>query len=742
MTPTAQRLYELLPAIYRMRDAARGEPLKALIEVLADQVAVIEEDLAQLYEDQFIETCAPWVAPYLGDLVGYRPVHGVVPRIASPRAAIANTIAYRRRKGTAAVLEQAARDVTGWHACVVEFFQRLATTQHMNHVRRGNRSLDLREWEPLQRRDTPFDRLTHTADVRRVAVGRGRYNIPNVGVFLWRLDSQPWTDATPARLDSRRYWFNPLGVDTPLFTNPEPKPEWSGLSTRMHVPDPIGRRFLAAYPRDYFGPGKSLHLEVDGRAVNAEEIVSCDLSDTAGGSWAQHPRGKIAIDPVLGRIAFPRDAAAPASVRVSFHHGFSAELGGGEYDRAPTIPAEFTDDRVWQVGITTTQPADGRTLFATLAEALLAWEAQPPGAVGVIALMDSGTLRGDLALTMPDHGRLLIVAAEWPEIAQPAAPPRRVPGRFNASGCRPHLAGSLVLRSAVTQPGALSLNGLLIEGAVELAPGSLAELSLCHCTLVPGRGFTPDGYPRAQREPSLSVHGAGARVEIDHCITGGLRVGEDVGTRIADSIIDATSRCGVAYSAPDGFGPAGPLHVENTTIIGKVHAQVLELASNTIFLARRAVHDPWPAPVLSVRRQTGCVRFSFVPPGSRTPRRFQCQPRDETDAAAVSPQFTSLRYGDPGYAQLSARCPTEIFRGADDESEMGAFHELYEPQRIANVTVRLEEYLRFGLEAGLFFEPRLASRPIRPSAYAYPPWVDLCGDATEEPLPGVGAGLL
>ena len=59
----------------------------------------------------------------------------------SQRAQVANTLAYRRRKGTAAVLEQLARDVTGWNASVVEFFQLLATTQYMNHLRPENLSM-------------------------------------------------------------------------------------------------------------------------------------------------------------------------------------------------------------------------------------------------------------------------------------------------------------------------------------------------------------------------------------------------------------------------------------------------------------------------------------------------------------------------------------------------------------------------------------------------------------------------
>ena len=97
------------------------------------------------------------------------------------------------------------------------------------------------------------------------------------------------------------------------------------------------------------------------------------------------------------------------------------------------------------------------------------------------------------------------------------------------------------------------------------------------------------------------------------------------------------------------------------------------------------------------------MRFSYVPPGSRTPRRYECQPASDEDALRVQPQFASERYGDPAYGQLSLRCPPEIRTGADDESEMGAFHHLFAPQRETNLHVRLEEYLRFGLEAGVIY---------------------------------------
>jgi hypothetical protein len=77
--------------------------------------------------------------------------------VASPRAEVAHTIALRRRKGTALVLEQLARDVTAWDARVVEYFQRINTTQYMNHLRPHNlQSPDLRKSEALEWIRTAF----------------------------------------------------------------------------------------------------------------------------------------------------------------------------------------------------------------------------------------------------------------------------------------------------------------------------------------------------------------------------------------------------------------------------------------------------------------------------------------------------------------------------------------------------------------------------------------------------------
>jgi hypothetical protein len=143
--------------------------------------------------------------------------------------------------------------------------------------------------------------------------------------------------------------------------------------------------------------------------------------------------------------------------------------------------------------------------------------------------------------------------------------------------------------------------------------------------------------------------------------------------------------------------------VTECTVIGKLHTKLLRLASNSIFFARlgAAQGETWPAPLLAERRQEGCVRFCYVPPGSVTPRHYRCIP--DNDHPDALPHFTSLRYGDPGYGQLRHATDKSIRQGADDEGEMGVMHALFQPQRESNLLIRLEEYLRFGLHAGVFY---------------------------------------
>jgi hypothetical protein len=163
MSLNADQLYALLPAIYRTRDAENGYPLQALLTVIAGQSAILEGNIQQLYDDQFIETCASWVIPYIGDLVGSNTIYEISGAASGRRAEVANTIGYRRRKGTLLCLEQVAMDVSGLPAAAVEFFRRLITTESMRHVRpHHSATVDLRRGLELERINSALDPLNRT----------------------------------------------------------------------------------------------------------------------------------------------------------------------------------------------------------------------------------------------------------------------------------------------------------------------------------------------------------------------------------------------------------------------------------------------------------------------------------------------------------------------------------------------------------------------------------------------------
>jgi hypothetical protein len=741
----AMDLYELLPILYRLRDAEQGYQLRAFLEIIAEQADIVKQDIDGLWDNFFVETCAEWAIPYIGDLVGNDPLHEV---IKSRRADVAKTIYYRRRKGTLPMLEELARDVTGWGGHAVDLFKLLNWTQNLNHLclemsanpqgqnpnsvdRVG--SVNLRTLDALDRLDGPFDTTAHTVDVRPIGQFKGWHNLRKVGFFLWRLKSYQVTKAAPRKTIgiAYGYTFSPMGNLAPLFNNAQREADETHLASEIHVPGPI--RPLALYfdlkhareavargqkaQSAYAGPGLSFAVKLvktegtvpEERVVPPEAIVCMDLE-----AWKQppttlkykekQPDGTIVEKPIQvgldvrrGRFVFAENQGPETDerVEVSYHYGFSGDIGGGPYSRLQSLASPTSETMV----VTVTKAASrgaGETVD-TIQKALKKWledEEKRPSCI--IRITDSGIYGGNLDIQMPKLGRLVIEAA---------------------NNMRPSVR--LVGVSSIKVSGEaarLTLNGLLIEGGLELS-GDL-DLRIQHCTLVPGRMLNKDGLPAYPDRDSLVVKRSSGNlaVSVEKSIIGPVRMSAGCESlTIRDSIVQAPVVDGdlrPAIAANDaGTRPGPPTTLERVTIWGEVFVKELTLASEVIF----------NSPVKVQQRQTGCVRFSYVPRRSQVPRCYRCQPdlaleertkelgKDLSGAeqllirSRMRPTFTSTRYGDPYYAQLGHACADGIYTGAEDGSEMGAFSSLQQPQRATNLRIRLEEYLPFGLEAGLIY---------------------------------------
>jgi hypothetical protein len=245
MNWTLDDLYDLLPVAYRSRDAELDYPLRSLLAVIAEQAEVMESDIDRLYDNWFIETCDDWVVPYIGQLLGLRTLNNVENSPSySQRSRVGNLIGYRRRKGTPGMLEQLARDTTGWNARVVEFFDLLITTQHYNHVRlHSTHTVDLRRINELELIDTPFDKSAHTVDIRNINQSNGWHNLSNIGLFLWPLQSYYIQRCTAVKLNkpSNQYYFSQAGRNMPLFNRPRTEKDLIQITDEVNLPGRLRR---------------------------------------------------------------------------------------------------------------------------------------------------------------------------------------------------------------------------------------------------------------------------------------------------------------------------------------------------------------------------------------------------------------------------------------------------------------------------------------------------------------------
>jgi hypothetical protein len=319
-------LYELLPSFYKLKDAEQNYRLRSLLNIVSEQANLLKNDIDGLWDDLFIETCSDWVVPYIADLVGTNILYqtGI-----SGKADVAKTIYYRRRKGTLSMLEELARDVTGWGAHAVAFMELLGWTQTLNHLRFKESSdprminpqsfdnvgtVNLRSRDTLDLLDGPFDVISDSVDIRNISRIVGWYGIKKLGFFLWRLNSYP--AGTVGRQEkelkddlirprgstscSYGYYFNVLGIPSPLFNNPEAETDEARLASEMNIPGPIRALSFQLRPGDYYGSDKSFFIVKGGIPVPLAAISPQDLTH-----WKRPPAAGSNIKGLLSGDVSP-----------------------------------------------------------------------------------------------------------------------------------------------------------------------------------------------------------------------------------------------------------------------------------------------------------------------------------------------------------------------------------------------------------------------------------------------------
>jgi hypothetical protein len=174
---------------------------------------------------------------------------------------------------------------------------------------------------------------------------------------------------------------------------------------------------------------------------------------------------------------------------------------------------------------------------------------------------------------------------------------------------------------------------------------------------------------------------------------------------IRDSIVDAGPFNELIGPANAIDCVTGRVLLERSTVIGNVDVAVIE-ASDSIIMGTLTALD----------QHRSCLRFSAVSPGGVLPRLFEvfgpARPSENIPPTPiVSTFFTSLRFGDPGYALLSVVAPIEISEGAENGSEMGAFSSLLRPIRMKSIIAKVDEFKPAGVIAQYILQGENAPFP-------------------------------
>jgi hypothetical protein len=763
-------LYERLPEIYRIKDEEQHPPgqLKNYLAIVEYIFDAIHENIESLYDDLFIETCDDWVIPYIADLLGTSHLKGDPWTL---RADVADTIALRRRKGTLASIERLTYNLTQWGVHTVELRENLVWNQHLNHQRpdiggdppygsmtrftpiRGG-TVTLGDPAMLSLLNTPFDPFAHIADLKPPSFGNIRYNLPNLAIFLWRLEDYRVKFTKPiVKIQTTgtvkpgeathvvRLLVHPLGDPVRLFNtyqfNPDKNPPVITQLDETPGPIPIARlttNSQAGKPEKYvamdtYNPVNTDIVSLDIAEVGLQlhlpepEFLKPDPPPPEWKEWTirgenlcawetgiQPPLKdrEIAIDPIIGRIiigvgtvdnnlGLTEATALENHLLLTYTYGAVGNVGAHPISR--TLPEKWHDETVV---VKPVNLFNGETLNGALDN--IQNETSPV----VIEIRDSrvhvldlsaiaGTLNEDGGSNLLLKNSLIIQAADGQRPIIKLVQPLRVrPQDVSA-------AGNLTLR----------LEGLYLardeafpDNAPLIVRAALNRLEIIDCTLVPGGQKLLDGTPEGKRQPlrnSLELrqpYGFNVAEEeafdqtpeiiLERTITGSVLCDRGYRLFLSHSIIDAGK--GVNDNPENSFA------VSNATDPNNNWGPPTQVNGITVFGRMRVEQVSgrggiWVHALEVLNNQIGCIRYSyFSAEGDRLPQNLGCVTGKEAKL-----RFVSEIFGEPAYGQLARASDFPIRERGPGDDAMGAFGFLLEAHKWRNLQIRFRKFMPVGV---------------------------------------------
>jgi phage tail-like protein len=751
-------LFQRLPEIYRLRDVEQTPPgqLEAFVGVIDEVAQAIHDDIDALYQDLFIETCAPWVIPYIADLLGTSHLSGDPHDL---RADVARTVRNRRRKGTLGAVESVVHALSGWAVHAVELRDRLLWEQHLNHQRpdaggvpplslaasiaapaRGG-SVTLRDPALLSLLGGPFDPFGHSVDLKPPLHGETGYNLPNLAIFLWRLKSYRPAVTKPVfraianlgpaapgdALFAVRFDLHPMGEPMVLFNShryraDDDPPNLAGEDAvpgpmppaRLTADSPAGRPDayveVATYPDPPPPPapgsaavGLVLHLPATPFAGASWRLRGANLCAWEAGLRPKLRAHEIVVDPLRGRVLFGAIGADQTveaerlrdKLLVSASTGFTGPTGAWPIGR-DALPTQWAEGAplVRRVNF----HADPNGLRKALD--LLPTLTQPL----IVEIGDSMTHDLDLSLvagigTEGGASVLRLARSLWIRAASGQRPVIRLarPLGFRPDDLDRQLLTARLEGLYLTRGAGFAAGAALIERA------ALDRLEIAGCTLDPGGFLRLDGTRAPLRAGLRLADGYGFALPAEaarFAQTPEIRLEQSIAGPLAIDPGYRLTTVGSIVDAGSGVG-VNPAALALGAATGDPElgwGPDLTVDGLTCFGRMRPFRATgqgglWVARLEVHDNQSGCLAHCyFSGDHDRLPPNHDC-----VFGPGPRLRFSGESFGLPGYAQLTTCTDRRIREGGPGADEIGAFGPLGLAHKTKNIAIRLREFMPIGV---------------------------------------------
>jgi hypothetical protein len=758
MSTPAVPLYARLPEIYRQRDGEQQPPgqLQAYLALVEAVFGAVHDNIGGLYRDIFIETCSPWVIPYIGDLLGVSVLAGETWTL---RADVADTIELRRMKGTIHAIELLAYDLTQWAAHCVELREILTWFQHLNHQRpdiqstnpglsgvaRGG-TVPIKDPALLSLLETPFDPFARYPDLKKIELGTLRPNLPSLAIFLWRLFayqapvSMPvargqvaLVPATSVGADfSARFDMEPSGKPVVLFNTSRIGPDAVPpvLSTVDQVPGPIPiPRITQASPLGVPAEYVAVNL-YDSTAANLDSVQVTDVGLQFHLPQATFPtdtwtiRGanlcawekplapelgnrEIVIDPRIGRVVFGVKTVAEAtaledSLLVTFTYGAVGSIGAQPTDL--TLPTEWSAAGVLRKNVQLRKDPLGLqhaldNLNTANSPVLVAIEDSLTHELDLSAVAGTTTENGIVTLNLRHPLAIVAVNGNRPLIRL-KTPLAFRPLEVTASGGESQgdidaLVANLNVRlqGLYLTPDSAGVTPLLARAAV-------ARLEINGCTLDPGSAMRLNGTAA----PSIVATNLDAEFGFasltdyqNFRVTPQIAISRSITGPLLMEAAYVLSIQGsiIDAGAPPAVSGGNRFAIGSAADVIKGYGPPLSFQQSTFFGRCRLRSASGAGGIFCHALEVWNNQVGCIRQSSFSNETNRL-PQNFACVTGVAVNFTNGCWNQPGYAQLALDCDSRVLENGPNNDQMGAFGYLLEAHKWRNLQVRLREFMPAG----------------------------------------------